>query len=60
MSAIKNAFHDQIEQMALFSHDSILSKNEAFEILDAEGVDEIKWDDVLNMQYAQWMYFNLK
>jgi len=60
MGAVKNHYHDEIEQRALFSLDSNLSQDEAFEILDAEGVDEIKWSKSLNADYATWMYLNLK
>lgn len=60
MGAVKNHFHDEIEQMALFGRDSNLSEDEAFEILDSEGVDEITWSDSLNNAYATWQYLHLK
>jgi len=60
MGLVKNAFHDEIGQRALFARDSELSEDEAFEILSCEGVDEITWSQSLNNDYARWMYFNLK
>lgn len=50
----------EIEQRALFAIDSDLSEDEAFEILSAAGIDEIKWSKSLDYDYAKWMYFNLK
>lgn len=60
MSAIKNEYHDEIEQRALFAIDSDVSEDEAFEMLDAAGIDEIKWSPRLNNDYANWMYLNVK
>lgn len=51
---------DEIEQRAMFALDSDLSEDEAFEILDAAGIGEIKWSESLNKDYSQWQYFNLK
>lgn len=51
---------DEIEQRALFDYGNGISEDEAFEILDAAGVDEIKWSNSLNNEYALWMYLNLK
>jgi hypothetical protein len=51
---------EEIEQRALFDHDSDINEDEAFEILHAAGVDEIKWSDSLNNSYIQWVYFNIK
>ncbi len=48
------------EQKVLFSPCSNLSYSEAFEILDADGVNEISWDDELNGAYLGWVYFNIK
>ena len=49
---------DEIEQRA--HYEDCRSDDEFFEDLDAAGIDEIKWDESLNQDYAQWMYFNLK
>jgi len=51
---------DEIEQRALFAIDSDISEDEAFEILDANGVDEIKWSKRLNNDYMHWIYLNIK
>ncbi len=53
---------DEIEQRALFTLDpeNRISESEAFEILDAAGIDEIKWDAGLNNEYMQWIYLNIK
>lgn len=45
---------------ALFSASSDISQDEAFEILAAAGVDEIKWDTGLNNEYMTWIYLNIK
>lgn len=37
-----------------------MSEDEAFECLDAAGVDEITWSNSLNREYMQWVYFNIK
>lgn len=51
---------DEIEQRALFDIDSDISENEAFEIIHAAGVDEIKWSKSLNNDYMTWMYLYIK
>lgn len=51
---------DEVAARALFAHDSDLSEDEAFEILEANGIDTITWSDTLDMRYGQWMYLNLK
>jgi len=60
MSKVKNEYHDEIEQRALFALESDASEDDAFEILDAAGIGEITWSKSLNNDYAQWQYFNLK
>lgn len=60
MGQVKQAGDDEIEQRALFSCDSPISPDEAFEILSAAGIDEIAWSDPLNIKYSQWQYINLK
>ena len=60
MSKVKNAYHDEIEARSLFSLESPLSEDEAFEVLSEAGVDEITWSACLNNAYAQWQYINLK
>lgn len=56
----ESEYHGETEQRALFALESDVSEDEAFEILCAAGVDEIKWSNSLNNDYVQWMYFNLK
>lgn len=51
---------EEIEMRALFSASSDISQDEAFEILAAAGVDEIKWDTGLNNEYMTWIYLNIK
>jgi hypothetical protein len=48
---------DEAEQRALFDD---MSDDEAFENLDAWGVDEIKWSKSLNNEYMNWIYLNIK
>ena len=59
MSAVKNHYWDEIEAKKLFANDNI-SEDEAFEILDANGVDEITWNERLNSHFATWQFLNLK
>lgn len=58
MSAVKNEFHEEIEQRADYA--DCHNDNEFFERLDVAGVDEITWSKSLNNEYANWQYFNLK
>lgn len=54
---------DEIEQRALFSRDEDgykMSQSEAFEIIHAAGVDEIKWNSALDDEYTHWQYINIK
>lgn len=37
-----------------------ISKDEAFEILHAAGVDEITWNRALDDEYTHWVYVNIK
>lgn len=60
MSAVKNHFHEEIEMRAMFDRDSNLTREEAFEILETEGVKSIDWDNELNRAYSDWIYLNLK
>lgn len=48
---------DEIDQRHLFDE---FSHYEAFEMLDAEGVQEIKWSEALNAEYSTWIYLNIK
>lgn len=51
---------DEAEQRSLFEFNSTVSQDEAFEILEANGVDEITWDEALNRAYTQWVYLNIE
>lgn len=54
---------EEIEQRGLFQRGESgyrMSDAEAFETLHAAGVDEIKWDEALQGEYTQWVYFNIK
>ncbi len=48
------------EQRDLFKPDSLMSHAEAFEILNSFNVDRIEWDEKLDGEYGQWIYFNVK
>ena len=48
------------EQKALFSPASNVSHPEAFAMLEAAGVDCIRWSGKLNRKYMQWIYSTIK
>lgn len=37
-----------------------MTDSDCFEAMHAGGVDEITWDESLNRDYAQWIYFNIE
>lgn len=51
---------DLAEQKSLFEFNTLVSRDEAFEILDAQGVKDITWDEALDFDYGIWRYFNNK
>lgn len=51
---------NEAEERALFSGCSNISEDEAFEILEADGINFITWSPALNRKYALWQYFTLK
>lgn len=48
------------EQKSLFAPCSDICQEDAFEILEADGVDTIPWDDALDKAYGQWIYMNIE
>lgn len=48
----------EAEQRALFNGD-VVSKSEAFEILESHGIYDISWDPELDAEFSQWQYKNI-
>ena len=60
MSKAQQKTMNEAEERALFSGCSDLGEDEAFEILDAAGINFITWSPSLNRRYALWQYFTTK